>query len=101
MTVQNKITIEIQYINGCPHSDEMIQRVKIACTSFKDKIDYEESLVETPEEVERIKFRGSPTVLNNGYDLDNLPEPTSSTLACRYYSNGLPEIKKIENVIRS
>lgn len=101
MTVQDKITIEIQYFNGCPHSDEMIQRVRTACTKFEDSIDYRERLVETPEEAERIKFRGSPTVIINGSDLDNMPEPTFGSLACRYYPNGLPEVNKIENMIRS
>ena len=101
MTSQNKIVIEMQYFKGCPNSDEMIQRVRTACASFQDSIDYRESLVETPEEAQRIKFLGSPTVLINGSDLDNMPEPASGTLACRYYPNGLPEISTIENMIRS
>jgi hypothetical protein len=101
MTAQNRIVIEIQYFSGCPHSDEMIQRVRTACNKFEDSIDYQERLVETSEKAQRIKFRGSPTVIINGFDLENMPEPASGSLACRYYPNGLPQINTIETMIRN
>ena len=66
---------------------------------FNARIEYKEILVETPEEAERVKFRGSPTVLINGIDLENMPEPKVGNLTCRYYKIGLPTVKQIKTFI--
>jgi protein-disulfide isomerase len=100
MTSPARVVIEIQFFRDCPNAYEMINRVKTACISFHKYIDYRERLVETSEMAQKLKFRGSPTVLINGTDLMNLEEPVSGTLACRYYPDGLPDIKTIENQIR-
>jgi hypothetical protein len=100
MSPSGKLRVEIQFFNGCPNAEEMIRRVKAVCALFGRKINYKEHLVETREEAERIKFRGSPTVLINGLDLENMQEPDSGTMACRYYPGGLPTVNKIETVIR-
>jgi len=94
-----KVKIEVQHFEGCPNSKEMITRVKTAITEFGNNIEYKEILVETPEEAERVKFRGSPTVLINGIDLENMPEPKAGNLACRYYKNGLPSVEQIKTFI--
>jgi hypothetical protein len=94
-----KVKIEVQHFKGCPNSEEMITRVKTAITEFENNIEYKEILVETPEEAERVKFRGSPTALINGIDLENMPEPIEANLACRYYKNGLPSIIQIKEFI--
>lgn len=93
------IVIEVQHFEGCPNSAEMIARVKEAIKGFDNKINYNEILVETQEEARRIKFRGSPTVLINNIDLENLPESETGNLACRYYKNGLPSIIQIKEFI--
>ncbi len=94
-----KINLEVQHFEGCPNSSEMIIRVKEAIKEFPGQIDYKEILVETPEEAERVKFRGSPTVLINGIDLENMAEPKAGNLACRYYKNGLPSAEQIKILI--
>ena len=93
------ILVEVQHFEGCPNSSEMIARVKTAIKEFGNQINYEEILVETPEEAERVKFRGSPTVLINGIDLENMPELNEANLACRYYKNGLPSVDQIKTII--
>ncbi len=93
------IDIEVQHFNGCPNSAEMIARVRTAIEVFNEQIEYKEILVETPEQAQQIKFRGSPTVLINGIDLENMHEPTEANLACRYYINGLPPINQIKEFI--
>jgi hypothetical protein len=95
----NKINVEIQYFNGCPNSQTMIDRVRNAITSLSIKVDYKETLVESPEFADKVKFRGSPTLLINDIDFENLPEPECGNLSCRYYSNGLPETEQIINEI--
>jgi len=94
-----KVKIEVQHFEGCPNSAEMIARVRTAIEEFNEHIEYKEILVETPEQARQIKFRGSPTVLINGSDLENMPEPTEANLACRYYKKGLPSISQIKEFI--
>ncbi len=96
----NKTNIRIQYFNGCPHSSEMIRRVRAAVAGIEDMIDYEEVLVETNESAEKMKFRGSPTLLINGEDYEGLAEPSEISLSCRYYHNGLPTVQEIKKRIK-
>lgn len=96
----NPMKIEIQYFTGCPNSQKMIQKVKNAIDKISFDINYKETLVETPEEADRLKFRGSPTLLINGEDFENLPEPEKGNLSCRYYPNGVPETEQIVNEIK-
>ncbi len=48
------------------------------------------------ELAEKIKFRGSPTLLINGEDFEGREEPKSASLNCRYYQNGLPNVEDIK-----
>ena len=95
-----KLKIEVQYFIGCPNSQKMIERVRTAVKQTLLEIDYAETLVETPEEANKIKFRGSPTLLINGKDFEDLEEPVKGSFSCRYYPNGLPETEQIINEIR-
>jgi hypothetical protein len=97
----SKITLEIQYFRGCPNSNELIERVKTAIQEFDSKIIYFETLVEDNLTAEKVKFRGSPTLLIDGRDFENLSEPIQSNLACRFYPNGLPTIEEIKISIQN
>jgi hypothetical protein len=91
--------IEIQHFHGCPNSREMIKRVREVIKGNEDKLIYNELLVETNEMAEKIKFRGSPTVLINGEDIEGREEPESAYLNCRVYENGLPGVDEIRKKI--
>ncbi len=99
--MNDKIKIEIQHFRGCPNSPEMIHRVKEAIKGSEEKIEYNEVLVESNELAEKLKFRGSPTVLINGEDIERREEPESAALNCRVYENGLPTVEEIKNKIFS
>jgi len=92
------IKIELQHFVGCPNSPILIERVKAAIKNF-DNVDYKEILVESNEKAEEVKFRGSPTLLINGEDFENLPESENPALACRYYQNGLPTENAIKETL--
>jgi len=96
----NRVKLEIQFFNGCPNSQKMIDRVREAITKLSVKVDYKETLVESSEYAHEMKFRGSPTLLINEIDFENLPEPEDGNLSCRYYPNGLPETEQIVNEIK-
>ena len=96
-----KTQVEIHYFNGCPNSNKLIKRVKAAIQEFDSKITYFETLVEDNLTAEKVKFRGSPTLLIDGKDFEDLSEPVQSNLSCRFYPNGLPTIQEIKNSIQN
>ena len=99
--MNDKLKIEIQHFRGCPNSPEMIHRVKEAIKGSEEQIEYNEVLVESNDLAEKLKFRGSPTVLINGEDIEGREEPESASLNCRVYENGLPSIDEIREKILS
>jgi hypothetical protein len=99
MSKNLKVKLEIQHFEGCPNSIEFIKHVKEAIKGNESKYEYSETLVETNEIAEKVKFRGSPTLLIDGIDLEGLPENETPSLACRFYSNGIPSVKDIKQKI--
>lgn len=95
------IKVEVQYFNGCPNADMMINRAREAIRIFAENVDYREVIVDTQAKAQQYKFRGSPTVLINGIDLEGLSEPTDGNLSCRFYKNGVPSIKTIINILEN
>jgi hypothetical protein len=93
------VRVEVQHFIGCPNSKKMIEIVKEAINSINIEVSYFERLVETIKEAKELKFRGSPTVLINGKDLEGLPVPEFASLSCRFYSNGLPTVENVKNAI--
>lgn len=79
------VKITIQYLDGCPHwklADERIRTVLRDPSRADVKPDYQ--LIGSPEEAERVGFRGSPTILIDGRDpLATGKEPVGIT--CRVY----------------
>lgn len=96
-----KIKIEIQYFKGCPNSKEMIENVNYAIKRNEAAFEIKKILVEDNESAEKVKFRGSPTVLINGNDLLNHPVPQKPALMCRYYQGGMPDAQKVKSIIHS
>jgi hypothetical protein len=96
MSKRKKVLLQIQYIHGCPNSPGMIRRLKEAIGGIEEEVDYQEVLIETNEVAEKVKFRGSPTLLINGEDFEGREEPDQASLNCRYYPNGLPSIEDIK-----
>jgi len=90
-----QIKIELQHFIGCPNSPILIESVKQVIKNF-DNIEYHEVIVDSNEKAKELKFRGSPTLLINGEDFENQPVPDNPALACRYYPNGLPNVKQIK-----
>ena len=89
------MSVIIQYINDCPNSEPLLKRTREAIAKCEGKVNYSEVIVQGNEEAEKIKFRGSPTLLINNQDFEGLPEIDSPGLTCRYYANGLPTVEEI------
>ena len=57
---------------------------------------YTEINIKNNSEAAEHSFRGSPTLLINGIDIDDMKEPATPTMACRFYPNGIPTVQKIK-----
>ena len=97
----NKIELIFQYFEGCPHAGSLRQNVKEAIVGFEEMIVYKEELIDTQELAIKNKFRGSPTLLINGEDFENIPPPENPALACRFYPNGVPSKEKISERLKN
>lgn len=92
--------IEFQHFHGCPNSTPLLKRVKEAINRFPDKIEFVETVIDSHEKAVQIGFRGSPTVLIDGEDLEGMEMPDSPSLSCRLYTVGLPSVTAIVAAIR-
>jgi hypothetical protein len=76
----------------------MQNNISEAIKGLEDKIELTKILVEDEATAKKVGFRGSPTLLINGEDIEGVPAPAEPSLACRFYANGIPssdEIRKI------
>lgn len=81
--------MELLYFEGCPNVETaraLVERVASA-----EGIAPDLRLVEvTPEDVERLRFLGSPSVRVNGHDVEpDADERTEFVFACRVYRTPL------------
>ncbi|MEJ5351340.1 MAG: DUF2703 domain-containing protein [Melioribacteraceae bacterium] len=94
-----KIKLEFQYFEGCPNYLKMQNNLYEAVKGLEDKIELKMVLVEDEATARQVKFRGSPTLLIDGEDLLEMPEPDNPALTCRFYPNGIPTSEEIKNRI--
>jgi hypothetical protein len=98
------VEVELLWLPGCPNwrvTDARLQEA-LAATG----VDAEVVLVEvgTPGEAERLRFRGSPTVLIDGRD-PFADEPAPVGLSCRVFRTqdglrGAPTVDQLVGVLR-
>ena len=90
-------TVRLLYFNGCPNWRDADARLRALQAEIGFSLEHEK--VETPEDAERLGFRGSPTVLVDGVDSFADGAPVSG-LACRVYGTsegpqGSPTIEQL------
>jgi hypothetical protein len=93
------IALDFQYFEDCPNHVILSNNLLEAIQGFEDKIELKRIIVESEEVAQQIHFRGSPTVLINGTDIENVPAPIHASLSCRYYRNGIPSVEMIHGII--
>lgn len=95
----NKIRVEFQYFEDCPHHQKMKDNLLKAMEGIEKSIELINVLVEDEQTAARVNFRGSPTLLINGDDVENMPAPERPSVACRFYPSGIPSPKAIRSRI--
>ena len=86
------LRIEILLVKDCPNGVPTIDLVRRTVVALKLEASVGTVEVETPEEVFRLRFLGSPTVRINGLDIDPAArDRTDFALGCRLYgASGVP-----------
>jgi hypothetical protein len=78
--------VELLYFDGCPNHAELLPRLRELLASEGIEQEIELRRVETPEEAERERFLGSPTIRIDGEDVDPMAkERRDFGLECRLY----------------
>jgi hypothetical protein len=78
------VTIELLFFDGCPSHERLLPIVRELAASAD--IDLVLRRIDTPDEAERERFLGSPTVRVDGSDVDpGAGERTDYGLKCRIY----------------
>lgn len=98
--MNNKIQVVVQHFHGCPNGPKMIGRVNEAIKEFGEAIEFSEQIIDTPELARKHNFRGSPTLLIQGEDIEDMVAPENADLTCRFYQNGLPSVEIIRVKIK-
>ena len=95
------MTVTLLYFDGCPNWQTTDRRL----ASLADELgfDLDRRTVDTPEDAERLGFRGSPTVLVDGRDpFASGDEPVG--LSCRVYQTpdglaGAPTVEQLREAL--
>lgn len=67
------ITVQVQISPGCGHGEQTVALVRDVLARLAPDARVEIVEVRTPADAERVAFRGSPTVLVEGADLEAPP----------------------------
>lgn len=93
------------YVDGCPNWQLADRRLRQALThAGRDDAEVEHRRVVTPQDAERERFQGSPTVLVDGED--PFADPGGHVgLSCRLYRTelglaGVPTVDQLVEVLR-
>jgi hypothetical protein len=80
-----KMNFTIQYFDGCPHWKLADRRIQTVLRRLdRSDVRLEHQLIDSPEAAERVRFRGSPSILIDGRDpFANEDQPFG--LSCRVY----------------
>jgi hypothetical protein len=97
--------ITLLYFDGCPHWETALSRLHEALqhTGLASKTELVLEVVRSQEEVERLGFRGSPTILVD--DLDPFADESAPFgLSCRVYATdsglqGSPTVVQLRDVL--
>lgn len=97
------LDVTIQYFRGCPHWRLAESRVKAAVEGAGVSVRISHERIDSPEEAETKRFRGSPTILIDGVDAF-ADSQTRIGLSCRTYrtesgAEGSPSVSQIQRAL--
>jgi arsenate reductase len=92
--------IKVLTTGDCPYAGETLRAAREAAHRLMPAIEVTRTVIDSADRAALLGFRGSPTVLVNGEDIDGDTGDTDG-LCCRIYSNarGVPPMWMIEAAI--
>lgn len=95
------LQIVVLGLSGCPHLESTIRLVKSVASSFKKDANIATNFVNETDDFRKIGFRGSPTVLINGVDIEgSVADDNAYVYGCRIYgTTGTPSRSMIESAV--
>ncbi len=86
------MTIEVLYFEGCPNLEPTLSLANEVLSELGLSGEVRKLEVRTPEDAERLRFLGSPSVRVDGADIEPGAESrTEYALSCRLYGDsGFP-----------
>ncbi len=93
--------VELQYFDSCPDWREVDHTLGVLAAELG--FDLSHTRVETPEEAQRLSFRGSPTIVVDGVD-PFAADADGVGLSCRIYQTpqgpaGKPNLDQLRAVL--
>jgi hypothetical protein len=96
------VKIEVLFFEGCPNHRRAVELAKSVAADLVPDVRLEEVEVRDPDDAERRRFLGSPTIRVDGEDIE--PDARSRTdyaMSCRLYrGSGVPPRELIEAAVR-
>jgi hypothetical protein len=94
--------IDVLYFEGCPNHEPTLALVQEVVTALGVDATIEVTEINDPDQVERHRFLGSPTVRVEGEDIEtNRRDDTQFAMGCRRYgTHGVPARALLETAIR-
>lgn len=97
------VDVVLQYFDDCPNWRAVDDHLRALVREFTDVV-VTRHLVDTPEEADRVGFRGSPTILVDGVDPFVTESDPVGGLSCRIYETpdgpaGSPTLEQLRRVI--
>ena len=84
--------VEVFYVLDCPHHPRVVQELRNVLLAEGIVEEIHEVAVRNASAARELKFRGSPTIRINGWDVaGESPEPELYALACRIYPGAIKE----------
>jgi len=96
------VDVTLLYFDGCPNWEETDRHLRVLAEEFPDMV-ITRVLVESPEEADRVGFRGSPSVLIDGTDPFS-DQDAPAGLSCRVYPTpdglaGSPTLEQLREAL--
>lgn len=97
------VRIDVQFIGGCPNHRPMVELVAQLAAARGIRVDIREREIRTEAEAHQAQFRGSPTLLIDGRDIESDTAFRGPyALSCRLYDGkGLPDRRLVETTIEN
>lgn len=95
--------IDVLYFAGCPNHEPTVRRVREIVVRLGIVATVNEIEVRQGDDLDKLRFAGSPTVLVNDQDIDpEVRTHASYRLGCRMFDGaGVPPAEMIERAIRN